>query len=60
MKKWIPLFIVIVLVMFIAAEGKFLTAKKYDALWTSQNYENLMTTPVYFCDTVVTVQPGLF
>jgi len=59
MKKWIPL--LIILVMFIAAGGKLLTAKKYSALWTSQNYENLMTiTPVYFCDTFISVQPGLF
>jgi len=58
MKKWIPL--LIVLVMFIAAGGKFLTAKKYGALCISQGYENLVSAPAYFCDSVVTLQPGLF
>ena len=58
MKKWVPL--IIVLVTFIAAGGKFLSAKKYSALWTSQNYENLVSAPVYFCDTVITAQSGLF
>jgi hypothetical protein len=58
MKKWIPL--IIVLVTFIAAGGKFLAAKKYGALSISQNYENLVSAPVYFCDTVITAQSGLF
>jgi hypothetical protein len=58
MKKWIPL--IIVLVTFIAAGGKFLSAKKYGALWTSPAYENLVSAPVYFCGTGITVQPGLF
>jgi hypothetical protein len=47
-------------VLFIAAGGKFITAKKYSALWTSQNYENLMSAPAYFCDSAVTWQPALF
>jgi hypothetical protein len=58
MKKWIPL--LIVLVTFIAASGKLLAAKKYGALWTSPGYENLVSAPVYFCDAVITAQPGLF
>jgi hypothetical protein len=58
MKKWIPL--IIVLVTFIAAGGKFLSAKKHAALWTSPGYENLVSAPVYFCDTAITAQPGLF
>jgi uncharacterized protein involved in exopolysaccharide biosynthesis len=58
MKKWIPL--IIVLVTFIAAGGKFLAAKKYGALSISQDYENLVSAPVYLCDTVITAQPGLF
>ena len=58
MKKWIPL--IIVFVMFIAAGGKLLAAKKYGALWTSQGYESIVSAPVYFCDTVITAQPGLF
>ena len=58
MKKWIPL--LIVLVTFIAAGGKFLAAKKHCTLSISQDYENLVSAPVYFCDTVITAQPGLF
>ena len=58
MKKWIPL--IIVLVTFIAAGGKFLAAKKYGALSISQDYENLVSAPVYFYGTVITAQSGLF
>jgi len=58
MKKWIPL--LIVLVTFIAAGGKLLSAKKYGTLWISPGYENLVSAPVYFCDTAITVQPGMF
>jgi hypothetical protein len=58
MKKWIPL--IIVLVTFIAAGGKFLAAKQYCSLCLSQGYENLVSAPAYFCDTVVTVLPALF
>jgi len=58
MKKWIPL--LIVLVMFIAAGGKFLTAKKYGSLCSFQGYENVVSAPVYFCDSVITVLPALF
>jgi hypothetical protein len=58
MKKWIPL--IIVLVMFIAAGGKLLVAKRYGALGLSQDYTSFMSAPVYFCDTFITAQPGLF
>jgi hypothetical protein len=58
MKNWLPL--IIVLVTFIAAGGKFLAAKKYGALSLSQGYENLVSAPEYFCGLVVMVQPALF
>jgi hypothetical protein len=58
MKKWIPL--IIILVTFAAAGGKLMTAKKYGSLCISQNYENLVAAPVYFCDLVVTLPPALF
>jgi hypothetical protein len=35
-------------------------AKHYGALYQSQDYVNLVSAPVYFCDTVITEQPGLF
>ena len=58
MKKWIPLLIVFGL--FVAVGGKFLAAKQYCSLCLSQGYENLVSAPAYFCDTVITAQPGLF
>jgi hypothetical protein len=58
MKKWIPL--LIVLGLFVAVGGKFLAAKQYCTLCLSQGYENLVSAPDYFCDTVVTVLPALF
>ena len=58
MKKWIPL--ILILVIFIASGGKLLTAKKYGSLCASQGYENAVSAPEYFCETVIAVQPGLF
>jgi hypothetical protein len=58
MKKWIPL--IIVLVTFIAAGGKLMVAKHYGSLYLSLDYVNLVSAPVYFCDSVVTVQPAIF
>jgi hypothetical protein len=58
MKKWVPL--LVVLVMFIAAGGKLLVAKHYGSLCLSQDYVSLVSAPVYFCDSIVTVQPALF
>jgi len=58
MKKWIPL--IIVLVTFIAAGSKLLTAKQYGALCAAQDYTILASAPAYFCDAMAAVQPGLF
>jgi hypothetical protein len=57
MKKWIPL--IIVLVTFIAAGGKFLAAKKYGALCLSQGYELLTSSPEYF-NAISSIVPGLY